>query len=151
VCFTGKSGRSPADLVLNKCKRAREEIKRVAVEVARLRSWMESEEAIYAKKMEELPSSSPALASELAAQLAELRKAHFWIRKDLDKIKDLPGYRPGFEWIPSSTCTTIGKEGTYEAEADGGENEDELDEIHDAAREELDNIAEGFVHLDRLG
>src|SRR6201999_3296905 len=84
-----------------KCKRATEEITRVNVEVARLRSWMEQEELIYQRTLDKCSVQSPPLAMELSRRLELVHQAHRRIRRDLERIPSISGYKPGFMYTPN--------------------------------------------------
>lgn len=126
-----------------KSKRAAEEIIRVEVEVARLRSWMDKEEAIYVKVIEEqLPISQP-LAYELKTRLALVRQAHSRIRRDLERIPSITGYKAGFSYESVSNMRVVGNETDADADEDY--------EAEEVANNEFDNLDEGLARAERLG
>lgn len=126
-----------------KSERAKEEIIRAEVEMARLRSWLEKEEALYTERIKSVLDSDSDLAGELSRRLARLKQAHIRIRHDLDRVHGIPSYRPSFTYIATSpqqaaTFTTFTE---TEGESD---NEEE-------AQQALDNILAGVAQAELLG
>lgn len=146
--ITEKAWAVPANRIARdawfKTERAKEEIIRVEVEVARLRSWMDMEEALYSRVLKEAESSDKDLAGELARRTTRLHRAHRKMRDDLDRISTIYQHRPSFVYKGNEARVRIQRE----AEEESDDNQDDDEEGKQA---EIDNFLEGIASLDSLG
>jgi len=72
--------------------RAREEIKRLHLEMDRMHAWMRQERSDHETAVTELKETEPDLASELVTVYAEQLRVHHVIRYWLAKCQDLDGF-----------------------------------------------------------
>lgn len=127
-----------------KSERAKEEIIRAEVEVARLRSWLEKEEALYCERIESVTDSDIDIAGELSRRLFRLKQAHGRIRQDLDRIPSIPNYRPTFTHNPTSPQHVA-------AFSNGVEDPEAESDNEEAAQQALDNLLDGVALAESLG
>lgn len=127
-----------------KSERAKEEILRAEVEVARLRSWLEKEETLYCERIKSIADSDTDLAGELARRQCRLKQAHRRIRQDLDRIHGIPSYTPTFTYNPMSLQLAA----ALTTAVDDPEAESDNEE---AAQQALDNLLDGVAHVESLG
>lgn len=125
-----------------KTERAKEEIVRAEVEVARLQSWMEKEEDVFNKAVDGSARENPLLSEELRRRLKDLRQVHGRIRKDLARIRNIPDYTPSFKLTHSSSA----------ARAHGDEDSDsDAVDVEEAAASRLDDFLDAMTNVDGLG
>lgn len=75
-----------------KIQRAREEIQRLNVEVARLSAWVDHEDAHLKSTFESLVESDPTLSHEIRCMYEERRRVNDVHRGRIRAIYELPGY-----------------------------------------------------------
>lgn len=128
-----------------KSERAKEEITRVEVEVARLRSWIEKEEALYSETLKTLSERDKGLAGELSRRFTHLKHAHSRIRHDLNRIHGIYNYKPSFTYSAMSSHINAAPDDAEEdAEAQHSDAEEE-------AQQALDNLLDGVANAEALG
>lgn len=127
-----------------KCERAKEEIVRVEVEVARLRSWLEKEESLFSETWKTLSETDKDLAGELSRRFVRLKQAHTRIRLDLDRIHGIPNYTPSFTYSPSPPQSDAVSSFPEDIEAHQSDGEEE-------AHQALDNLLNGIACAEALG
>ncbi|KAG1853525.1 hypothetical protein F4604DRAFT_1686334 [Suillus subluteus] len=89
--WTSKGNREVANNFF-KIQRAREEIQRLNVEVARLSAWVDHEDAHLKSTFKSLVESDPTLLHEISCMYEERRRVNDVHRKRIQAIRDLPGY-----------------------------------------------------------
>lgn len=127
-----------------KTERAREEIIRAEVEVARLQSWMEEEERVFRRAMDRTAQEQPMVSEELRRRLDNLRQTHNRIRQDLARIRNVPGYTPSFMLPHSDRLSAASASGDEEGDFD-------REDVEEAAALELDNFLDAMANVDNLG
>lgn len=125
-------------------ERAKEEIIRAEVEVARLRSWVEKEEALFSERIKSVADGDINLADEMSRRLSHLKQAHARIYQDLDRIHTIPGYRPNFTYNSTSPQLAV-------AFTTGVEDPEAESDNEEAAQQALDDLLNGVAHAESLG
>lgn len=136
-----------------KILRAREEIKRVNIEMRRLRTSIRDEHLFFRQRIAQLQETDPWIAAEVQVQYNWRARLNVTLTATLDKIEALPGFtgtrgagtRCGAMSVdgdvaePHSHCDIVDRAGPY-----GGVSNDEHDEY-----EEQEQI-EAAVHLSEV-
>ncbi|KAG1880023.1 hypothetical protein F4604DRAFT_1679156 [Suillus subluteus] len=89
--WTSKGNREVANNFF-KIQRAREEIQRLNVEVARLSAWVDHEDVHLKSTFKSLVESDPTLSHEISCMYEERRRVNDVHHKRIQAIRDLPGY-----------------------------------------------------------
>ena len=79
----------------NKCfkiERAKEEVRRCNVEVARLQAWVDVEDMVMSRAAAAQEGSDPAFAAHLKVLQMQRRHVNDYLRSRLDQIYKLPGF-----------------------------------------------------------
>jgi len=91
-----------------KLKRAKEEVCRCNVEVARLQAWVDAEDADMGKAVATRQESDPVFAAHLKVIQIQRRRVNGCLRMRLQQIYSLPGYcglhPPAANFLPSATA-----------------------------------------------
>lgn len=69
-----------------KLQHAKEEIKRLNVEIVRLRTWIHDENQLFKSTTDRIATSDPALSQEITARGARQFSVNSWIMKSLDRV-----------------------------------------------------------------
>lgn len=128
-----------------KSERAKEELVRAEVEVARLYSWMQKEENMFSEAIDRTASEKPTLSKELRLRLRRLRETHKLIHHDLSRLQGIVDYTPSF--ILNPPTDTI----TRSASQEETETDSDPEDGDEAAQTMLDNFLDGMANLDNLG
>ena len=120
-----------------KVERAKEEVCRCNVEVARLQAWVDAEDMVMSRAVATHEGSDPAFAAHLRVLQMQRRHVNDHLRSRLDQIYKLPGYsghRPpvatSFTSPAPSAVPTAAPETGVEDCVDDDRTDDE-DELHD--------------------
>jgi hypothetical protein len=120
-----------------KVERAKEEVRRCNVEVARLQAWVDAEDMVMSRAVATHEGSDPAFAAHLRVLQMQRRHVNDHLRSRLDQIYKLPGYsghRPpvatSFTSPAPSAVPTAAPETGVEDCVDDDRTDDE-DELHD--------------------
>jgi hypothetical protein len=120
-----------------KVERAKEEVRRCNVEVARLQAWVDAEDMVMSRAVATHEGSDPAFAAHLRVLQMQCRHVNDHLRSRLDQIYKLPGYsghRPpvatSFTSPAPSAIPTAAPETGVEDCVDNDCTNDE-DELHD--------------------
>ena len=119
-----------------KVERAKEEVRRCNVEVARLQAWVDAEDLVMARAAAAHEGSDPAFAAHLKVLQMQRRHVNDHLRSRLDQIYKLPGFsgrRPpvaasSTSPAPSAVPATAPATGVEDC-VDGNHTDDE-DELH---------------------
>jgi len=120
-----------------KVERAKEEVRRCNVEVARLQAWVDAEDTVMSRAVAAHEGSDPAFAAHLRVLQMQRRHVNDHLRSRLNQIYKLPGYsghRPpvaasSTSPAPSAVQTTAPPAPGEEDCVDGDRTDDE-DELH---------------------
>ena len=120
-----------------KVERAKEEVRRCNVEVARLQAWVDAEDTVMSRAVAAHEGSDPAFAAHLRVLQMQRRHVNDHLRSRLNQIYKLPGYsghRPpvttSFTSPAPSAVPTAAPETAVEDCVDDDRTNDE-DELHD--------------------
>jgi hypothetical protein len=90
-----------------KVERAKEEIRRCNVEVARLQAWVDADDSDISKAVSAYDSTDPAFAAHLRIVQAQSRRTNDQLRMRLQQIYSLPGYSGSRPPAPTSSVAPV--------------------------------------------
>lgn len=129
-----------------KTERAREEICRLDVEIARIQSWMVLEERQYLDAAHQAP---PPLNALLLHRYEKVCRRNHQIQKDLARIPLLFGYNPTFTFNTSIHGDTMAEIDLEDIEDIDDGLPSDLDEDEEAAG--VDNFEMGVARVEQMG
>jgi hypothetical protein len=137
-----------------KIERAKEEVRRCNVEVARLQAWVDAEDMVMSRAVAAHEGSGPAFAAHLRVLQMQRRHVNDHLRSRLDQIYKLPGYsgrRPpvaasSTSPAPSTVPTTAPATGVEDC-VDGDRTDDEDEDHNDEDEDEVLRLTDTLTKI----